>query len=404
MTAPLSTLKILDFSTLLPGPYATMMLADLGADVIRIEAPDRPDLVRLLPPFSSDGQSAQHSLLNRSKRSLGLNLKTAAAPEVIKRLITRQGYDIIVEQFRPGVMDRLGVGYEQLKAVCPSLIYCSLTGYGQTGPYKDRAGHDLNYLALSGLLSYYGRKSSQTPPPPPPMQVADIGAGSLHLVIGLLTAVIRRMSTGEGGHVDIAMHDGALAWNAIGAAKWLVGGENPRPEGEVLNGGSFYDIYETKDGRALSVGPLEPKFWRGFCQAIGRADLFEPGTNFDVANQQTFKEDIRQAILSKTLIEWQTIFAPLDICVEPVLTTEEALTHPHTQARKMIVEIPIVEIPMEDNTQQQVGSPIKLSGHVPAYKFSGSRLGQHSFDILSDIGYTKKEIEDLSANNVVAGD
>lgn len=398
MTAPLSTLKILDFSTLLPGPYATMMLADLGADIIRIEAPNRPDLVRLLPPFSPDGQSAQHSLLNRAKRSLGLNLKTAAAPEIIKRLITQQGFDIIVEQFRPGVMDRLGVGYEQLKEVCPSLIFCSLTGYGQTGPYKDRAGHDLNYLALSGLLSYYGRKSTPTPPPPLPMQVADIGAGSLHLVIGLLAAVIRRMTTGEGGQVDIAMHDGVLAWNAIGAAKWLVDGKNPEPEGEILNGGSFYDIYETKDGRFLSVGPLEPKFWHGFCQAIGREELFEPGTNFDATNQQTFKNDIQQAILSKTLAEWQAIFAQLDVCVEPVLTTEEALAHPQTQARDMIVELP-----MRDTTQQQIGSPIKLSNHVPDYKFSGSTLGKHSFEILADSGYTKQEIEALINRHVVAG-
>lgn len=398
MTPPLNTLKILDFSTLLPGPYATMILADLGADIIRIEAPNRPDLVRQLPPFSPDGQSAQHSLLNRSKRSLGLNLKTAAAPEIIKRLITRQGYDIVVEQFRPGVMDRLGVGYEHLKKVCPSLIFCSLTGYGQTGPYKERAGHDLNYLALSGLLSFYGRKSSTAPPPPPSMQVADIGAGSLHLVIGLLAAVIRRMSTGEGGQVDIAMHDGALAWNAVGAAKWLVGGENPQPEGEILNGGSFYDIYETKDGRYLSVAPLEPKFWQGFCQAIGREDLFAPGTNFDVTNQQRFKEEIRHAILGKTLAEWQAIFAQLDVCVEPVLTTDEALTHPQAQARRMIVEIP-----MKDKTQQQIGSPIKLSGHEPEYKFSGSALGKHSFEILTEIGYTKQEVEALTASNVVAG-
>lgn len=398
MTPTLNNLKILDFSTLLPGPYATMILADLGADIIRIEAPNRPDLVRLLPPFSPDGQSAQHSLLNRSKRSLGLNLKTAAAPEIIKRLIARQGYDIIVEQFRPGVMERLGVGYEQLKEVCPSLIFCSLTGYGQTGPYKDRAGHDLNYLALSGLLSYYGRQSDQTPPPPPPMQVADIGAGSLHLVIGLLAAVIRRMSTGEGGQVDIAMHAGALAWNAVGAAKWLVGGENPQPEGEILNGGSFYDIYETKDGRYLSIAPLEPKFWHGFCQAIGREDLFEPGTNFEITNQLKFKEEIRRAILGKSLAEWQAIFAPLDVCVEPVLTTDEALAHPQAQARNMIVEIP-----MQGKTQQQIGSPIKLSDHEPDYKFSGSTLGRHSFEILSEIGYTKQEIETLTASDVVVG-
>ena len=398
MTPPLNNLKILDFSTLLPGPYATMILADLGADIIRIEAPHRPDLVRLLPPFSPDGQSAQHSLLNRSKRSLGLNLKTAAAPEIIKQLITRQKYDIIVEQFRPGVMERLGVGYEQLKEECPSLIFCSLTGYDQSGTYKNRAGHDLNYLALSGLLSYYGRQSSQTPPPPPPMQVADVGAGSLHLVIGLLAAIIRRMSTGEGGQVDIAMHDGALAWNAVGAAKWLVGGENPQPEGELLNGGSFYDIYETKDGRYLSVAPLEPKFWHGFCQAIGREDLFKPGTNFDAAHQQTFKEEIQRAISGKTMSEWQAIFAQLDVCVEPVLTTEEALAHPQTLARHMIVAVP-----MQDKAQQQVGSPIKLSDHEPDYKFSGSALGQHSFEILTEIGYTNREIETLTANNVVAG-
>lgn len=398
MTAPLSTLKILDFSTLLPGPYATMMLADLGADIIRIEAPNRPDLVRLLPPFSPDGQSAQHSLLNRSKRSLGLNLKTEEAQEIVRRLIVAGGYDIIVEQFRPGVMDRLGVGYEQLKTVCPSLIFCSLTGYGQTGPYKDRAGHDLNYLALSGLLSYYGRKSAPTPPPPPPMQVADIGAGSLHLVIGLLAAVIRRMTTDVGGQVDIAMHDGALAWNAVGATKRLVGGQNPEPEGELLNGGSFYDIYQTQDGRFLSVGPLEPKFWHGFCQAIGREDLFEPGTNFEITNQQMFKEEIRQTILSKTLAEWQAIFAPLDVCVEPVLTTEEALAHPQTQARNMVVELPML-----DKTQHQIGSPIQLSNHEPAYKFAGSPLGQHSFEILLELGYAKAEIEALIAGKVVAG-
>lgn len=403
MTQPLNTLKILDFSTLLPGPYATMILADLGADIIRIEAPDRPDLLRLLPPFSPDGQSAQHSLLNRSKRSLGLNLKTAAAPDIIKRLISQQGYDIVVEQFRPGVMDRLGVGYAQLKEGCPSLIFCSLTGYGQSGPYKDRAGHDLNYLALSGLLSYYGRKPDATnptaPPPPLPMQVADIGAGSLHLVIGLLAAVIRRSATGEGGQVDIAMHDGALAWNAIGAAKVLVGGENPLPEGEILNGGSFYDIYATQDGRFLSVGALEPKFWQGFCQAIGREDLIEPGTDFNIAQQQTFKEEIRQAIQNKTLAEWQAIFAQLDVCVEPVLTTEEALAHPQSKARNMLVKLP-----MQDNqTQTQIGSAIKLSGHAPDYKFSGSPLGQHSREILTEIGYAKEEIDAFFAENVVAG-
>jgi alpha-methylacyl-CoA racemase len=398
MNAPLKNLKILDFSTLLPGPYASMMVADLGADIIRIEAPNRPDLTRLLPPIAADGQSAQHALLNRAKRSLGLNLKAPGAGEIVKKLVAA-GYDIVLEQFRPGVMDRLGVGYEALKADCPALIFCSLTGYGQTGPYKERAGHDVNYLALSGLLSYYGRSATPTPPPPLPMQVADIGGGSLHLVIGLLAAVIRRLSTGEGGQVDIAMHDGALAWNALGAAKWLVGGENPTPESELLNGGSFYDLYETQDGRFFSVGSLEPKFWHGFCHAIGRDELFTPGTNFEITNQQSFKEEVRAAIRSKRLAEWQEIFAQLDVCVEPVLTTEEAVNHPQTQARGMVVAVPMAD----GRSQPQIGSPIKLSNHEPAYPFTGTPLGAHTQQILTTLGYTPSQIEALYAQEVVAG-
>lgn len=397
MSAPLQTLKILDFSTLLPGPYASMMLADLGADVIRIEAPNRPDLTRLLPPIAEDGQSAQHALLNRSKRSLGLNLKSPEAVQIVQQLVAA-GYDIVLEQFRPGVMDRLGVGYEALRAICPSLIFASLTGYGQTGPYKERAGHDVNYLALSGLLSFYGRSTPSQPPPPLPVQVADIGGGSLHLVIGLLAAVIRRQATGEGGRLDIAMHDGALAWNTLGAAKWLVSGENPAPETEVLNGGSFYDLYQTKDGRFLSVGALEPKFWQGFCQAIGHEALFTPGLNFTVTNQQSFKAHIRAAIQAKTLAEWQAIFAKLDVCVEPVLTTEEALTHPQTAAREMVVAVPVGD----GRFQPQIASPIKLSDHTPAYPFTGTALGAHTQEILSTLGYTPAQIEALAAQEVVA--
>ncbi|WP_420642917.1 CaiB/BaiF CoA transferase family protein [Candidatus Leptofilum sp.] len=399
MTAPLNQLKILDFSTLLPGPYATMMLADLGADIIRIEAPNRPDLARQLPPHGEDGQSAQHALLNRGKRSLGLNLKEPVAVEIVQKLVVEQGYNIIVEQFRPGVMDRLGVGYAQLKEQCPQLIFCSLTGYGQTGPYKDRAGHDLNYLALSGLLSFYGRKSQSAPPPPLPTQVADIGAGSLHLAIGLLAAVIRRMQSGEGGQLDISMFDGTLAWNALGASKLLVGGENPALEGELLNGGTYYDIYETADGRYLAVGSLEPKFWQGFCRAIERDDLIAPGMDYDIANQQRFKAEIRQAIQGKSLAAWRTIFAALDVCVEPVLTTAEALNDPQTQARNMIVELPN----QAGGRQKQIASPIKLSDHAPSYPFSGVPLGWHSDEILGQIGYTKSEIDVLFAQNVVAG-
>ena len=231
-------------------------------------------------------------MLNRSKRSLGLNLKSEEAFDIVRKLIVDQGYNIVVEQSRPGVMDRLGVGYEALKAVCPDVIFCSLTGYGQTGPLRDRAGHDLNYLALSGMLGHYGRRDGGAPPPLP-TQVADIGAGSLHMVIGLLSAVIRRTATGEGGHVDISMYDGSIAWNGMPSADALVGDMPIEPEGIVLNGGSFYDLYETADGKMLSVGSLEPKFWKQFCEGIERPDLFPLGLNFQIEHQQSFKGEIQ---------------------------------------------------------------------------------------------------------------
>ncbi len=396
MTSPLSSLKILDFSTLLPGPYATMMLADLGAEVLRIEAPGRPDLTRMFPPFDADGNSSQHALLNRSKRSLGLNLKASGATEIVKRLITEQGFDIVVEQFRPGVMDRLGIGYAMLKEICPRLIFCSLTGYGQDGPFRNRAGHDLNYLALAGLLSYHGR-IGQTPPPLP-IQVADIGAGSLHLVIGLLAAVIRRATTGEGGAVDISMHDGSLAWSNIGAAATLVGGESPTPEGTILNGGSFYDLYATQDDRLLSVGSLEPKFWQGFCQAINREDLIPKGIDFSIEKQQSFKGEIRSTIRTKTLAEWTEIFASCDVCVEPVLTTAEAIEHPQTQARQMVVDVPM----SNGAPQQQIGTPIKISGYQPQYKNTGVKLGANTREVLESLGYSEQEISSMLTNDVVS--
>ncbi|MEM7114214.1 MAG: CaiB/BaiF CoA-transferase family protein [Chloroflexota bacterium] len=397
MSTPLANLKILDFSTLLPGPYATMMLADLGAEVLRIEAPGRPDLTKLLPPFDEDGISAGHGTLNRSKRSLGLNLKAPGSTEIVKKLIVDQGYDIVVEQSRPGVMDRLGVGYETLKEACPHLIFCSLTGYGQDGPYRDRAGHDLNYLALSGMLSYHGRKGEGAPPPMP-TQVADIGAGSLHLVIGLLSTVIRRTATGEGGHVDISMHDGSLAWNSMAASAAIVGDASPSREETTLNGGTFYDLYETADGGLLSVGSLEPKFWQQFCHAIGRDDLFPMGLNFEVAHQQSFKGEIRAAIGQKTLAEWTEIFANYDACVEPVLSIQEALDHPHTQARNMVVEVPRPSGTM----QQQIGMPIKISNHEPEYKHVGVELGANTAVILTELGYSDAEIAQLEADGVVA--
>ena len=391
MTSPLESLKILDFSTLLPGPFASMILADLGAEVLRVEAPHRPDMIRFSPPFDGD-TSAWHASLNRSKRSIALDLKQPGAVEVVERLA--QSYDIVLEQFRPGVMDRLGIGYESLRAINPRLIYCTITGYGQTGPYRDRAGHDINYLALAGVMSHTGRKESG--PAPLGVQVADVGGGSFGAVTGILTAVIERWQTGEGQFVDISMLDASITWNILAASEYLVGGQNPDYEAEWLNGGSFYNFYRTHDGRYLSVGSLEPKFWTGFCQAIERPDLIDKGYEPDLEVQKALKVDIQEIIATRTLDEWMVSFAMVDVCVEPVLTIEEMIEHPQTQARQMIVEVPT----QDGARQRQVGSPYKFSRSRPTYKHIGVALGAHTDQVLAELGYSTEEVEILRAGGV----
>jgi len=351
MAGPLTSLKILDFSTLLPGPYATMLMADMGADVLRIEAPDRVDLTKVMPPF--DGKfSTTFSYLTRGKETLQLNLKKEGAVEQIKELV--KTYDIVVEQFRPGVMDRLGIGYEALREINPKLIYCAITGYGQTGPYKDRAGHDINYLAISGVSSHCGRADSG--PPPMGIQIADVAGGSHHAVMGVLAAVIHRQQTGEGQFVDVSMTDAAFAMNAMSGAANLAGKQEQKPETSLLNGGSFYDYYQTSDGRWLSIGSLEPQFSARLCDTLGLASMKSLTLSQNPEHQQTLKSAIKEKIAEKPLAEWQQIFAEQDACVEPVLTISEAAKHPQLQARGMLIEVDRGD----GVKQQQIGLPIKF--------------------------------------------
>ncbi|VVO80290.1 CaiB/BaiF CoA transferase family protein [Pseudomonas fluorescens] len=392
MLGPLASLKVLDFSTLLPGPFASLLLADMGAEVLRIESPTRMDLLRVLPPHDQ-GVSASHAYLNRNKRSLALDLKQPEALEVIRSLL--QDYDIVLEQFRPGVMERLGLGYEALKAINPRLIYVSITGYGQTGPYKDRAGHDINYLALSGLASYTGR--ADTGPLPLGMQVADVAGGSLHGVIGLLAAVIARQQTGQGQHLDVSMTDCAFSLNAMAGAGYLACGVEPGPENQVLNGGSFYDYYRSRDGRWLSVGSLEPAFMKQLCAALGLEELAGLGLSPQPAHQQQLKDALKVEFEKHDFAELRALFAELDACVEPVLSLGEALSHPQLQARELVADVPRGD----GSTQAQMACPLKFSQGLPEPRHIGAALGQHTDQVLGELGFSAERIEQLRRAKVI---
>ena len=392
----LQGLKILDFSTLLPGPYATLMLADLGAEVLKISSRGRADLALEYPPYCPGTDlSANQAWLNRNKKTMFLNLKTPKACEIVKKLVLE--YDIVMEQNRPGVMDRLGLGYEDLKAVNPAVIYCSLTGYGQTGPLRLRAGHDINYLARSGNMAHAGRR--ETGPVLTKIQIADLAVGSLNSVVGILAAVQHRNRTGQGQFVDIAMLDGLIPFHSMDGAGFLVNGVEPVREGGRLNGGSLYDFYETADGGYLSVGSLEPKFWAAFCQAIGCPELIPGGP--EPENLEEVKDKVRTILKSKTLEQWTALFQQTDACVEPVLSVEQALNHdPQIQAREMVVEVPLPAPYGPGRTVRQLGSPIKLSQCPAEYLHAGYPLGYHTVAILQDLGYSDEEIAQMEDSHV----
>lgn len=376
----LNHLKILDFTTLLPGPYATMMFADFGAEIIRVESPTRPDLTRNM--FSEhEGDSPVHDYLNRSKKAIALDLKQQEAIESIKKLVAT--CDIIIEQFRPGVMDRLGLGYEDLKSIKPDLIYCSITGYGQTGSYRHKPGHDNNFLALAGISSYSGTKKDGAMLSG--VQIADVAGGSLHSVIAILMAVIHRDRTGEGQWIDISMTDCSLALNAFAGPAYLNKGQEIEYESFILNGGSFYGYYETKDGRYFSVGSLEPAFKKQLCEAMNQPELFSISMSEKREDVEVFKRAVERAFLTKTFAEWQEIFAKFDACVEPVLSIGEACNHPLFAERNMIVDVPTEE----GGYIQQLATPIKSSAYTPQYKFTGARLGQHTNEILEKLDTAK---------------
>lgn len=388
MENSLSNLKILDFTTLLPGPYATLMLADMGAEILRISSKSRSDLVLDSGYIAKNNLSANAMWLGRNKKSMSLNLKTVEAVEIIKKLILE--YDILIEQFRPGVMDKLGLSYDELSRINPRLIYVSISSYGQSGPYKNRAGHDINFLARSGMMNSSGRKD--VGPNLINTQIGDLAGGALHSVIGLLSALNYRNITGKGQMVDISMVDTIIPLNTLNGTNFLLTGEEAKRENEMFNGSNIYDFYETSDAKFMSVAPLEPKFFKTFCDALNLPELFESGP-FSI--NDNIKEKVRSIFKTKTLKEWTEFFEPLDCCVEPVLNYEEAFFNVQSKAREVIVEV-------SDGTTsyKQFANPIKFSVSNNRYDHVGYEVGRDTEDVLEKLGYTEIEIKQLSEKDV----
>jgi len=397
MPLPLAGLKVLDFTTLLPGPYATQLLADMGAEVLRIESPTRPDLVKLMPPFvggNNNGKgkvSAAHATLNRNKQSMAIDLKHGSAKDIIHKLLPE--YDIVIEQFRPGVMQRLGLDFSSLQEIQPKLIYCSITGYGQTGPLKDRAGHDINYLALSGLASFSGRED--TGPVLSGTQIADIAGGSHHGAMAIMAAVIQRSSTGKGQYLDISMSDAAMALTTMFGSNALTSGEDPDYGHEMLNGGLFYDYYQTSDNRYISIGSLEPNFALALLSLLELNDWKNKLADQSLETQQLLKTAIGEKVQAQPLAYWQAEFAKVDACVEPVLTMNEAFKHPHFIARGMVTEA----LDEQGNSIEQINSALPFTRQEPHR--IGKTLGADTLSIMQKLGYSDEQITDLKESQCI---
>jgi alpha-methylacyl-CoA racemase len=398
MNLPLDGLKVLDLTRLLPGGFCSLLLADFGADVVKVEDVGLGDYVRWAPPFyegvEPSARSALFLSLNRGKRSIRVDLKTQAGKEVLVRLA--RGADVLLESFRPGVLDRLGVGYERLREENPGLVYCAITGYGQDGPDRERSGHDLNYLGLNGILGLSGEVDG--PPVPSAAQIADLGGGALMAAMGILTALRERDRSGQGQVVDCSMFDGSLSFLAMLAAEFLAGAPAPR-RGELrLSGGIVcYRPYRCADGY-VTLGALEPKFWSTFCHGVGREDLAEHA--FDPPGSDAHRA-LCEIFAARTREQWRAFAAEHDCCLEPVVDLDEALGSELVRAREMVVE---VDQPGAERPVRLLGVPFKLS-RTPGdpRRTPGPGLGEHTTAVLAEAGFSDAEIEALHACGAVAG-
>jgi alpha-methylacyl-CoA racemase len=391
----LSDIKVLDLSRLLPGGFCSLLLADFGADVLKVEDTGMGDYVRWSPPYvegaEDSAKSALFLSLNRGKRSIRLNLKEEAGREVLLRLVRE--HDVLLESFRPGVMERLGVGYERLREENPGLVYCAITGYGQDGPYTARSGHDMNYLGLNGLLGLSGEAGG--PPVQAAGQIADLGGGALMAAFAILAALRERERSGEGQLVDVSMFDGSLAWLAMVAARYLAEGQTPERGGLELAGSLIcYRPYECKDGW-VTLGALEPKFWQAWCRGVGREDLIEK--QFERPGSEAHA-DVERLFAERTRDDWHAFAEEHDCCLEPVLDLGEALDSELVRAREMVVRI---DQPGTGGVSL-LGVPVKLSRTPGAPAGPGPALGEHTREVLVAAGYSDDEIGSLMESGAAA--
>ena len=394
---PLEGVRVLDLSRLLPGGFCSMLLTDFGADVVKVEDTGMGDYVRWSPPYyegaDDSAKSAYYLALNRGKRSIRVNLKEERGREVLLRLA--RDHDVLLESFRPGVLDRLGVGWERLRAENPGLVYCAITGYGQDGPLRDRSGHDMNYLGLIGLLGLTGERDG--PPVQSAGQIADIGGGALMAAFGILAALRERDRSGQGQLVDVSMSDGSLAWLAMVAARYF-GEERAPRRGDLELAGRLvcYRPYACADGW-VTLGALEPKFWQAWCRGVGREDLVE--RQFDPPGSDAHAE-VERIFLERTREEWREFASQHDCCLEPVLELDEALDSELVRARHMVVE---VEQPGAERPVRLLNAPVKMSRTPGGPQGPGPVLGADTDEVLGAAGYSADEIEALKGSGAVAG-
>jgi alpha-methylacyl-CoA racemase len=380
----LDGVRVLDLSRLLPGPYATQLLADAGAEVIKIEDTGSGDYARAMPPYTDQGEGAIFDAINRGKRSVALDLKTDGGREAFMRLA--ETADAIFEQFRPGVVDRLGIDYGSVREHNDDIVYCSLSGFGQTGPYADRVGHDLNYVGMAGLLDLT-REDTDSKPQIPGYPIGDM-SGGLFAAFSIVGALLSRELGNTGGeYVDVAMTDVVASFSQAVAYEALAG-EEPRPGETALTGGMpWYDVYETSDDQYVTLAAIEPKFWATFCEAVGRDDLIDVHMTEDPAELAAVREELTDLFAGKTRDEWEDTLGEVEAMVAPVRPLREALESEYADARE-IVERSDEQAPRVGFPAQTTADPDERGGPTPA-------LGEHTDDLLSEVGYDETALEDL---------